>query len=86
MTRVQVLYWQDIPSLVKATGDDGAEVKRQLPDFFQQEIDRVAMEQGLLGSDGYLEQWRWSDPEERPGTPAEAAEAVEAELRARIGS
>ena len=51
---VQVLYWQDIPSIVKA-GD----VKRQLPDSFQQEIDRVAMEQGLLGSDAYLEQWEW---------------------------
>ena len=86
MARVQVLYWQEIPSLVKATGDDGAEVKRQLPDFFQQKIDRVAMEQGLLGGDAYLEQWRWSDPEERPGTPAEAAEAVEAELLARSGS
>ncbi len=86
MTRVQVLYWQEIPSLVKATGGDGAEVKRQLPDFFQQEIDRIAMEQGLLGSDAYLEQWRWSEPEERPGTPAEAAEAVEAELLARAGS
>jgi hypothetical protein len=53
---VQVLYWQDIPSVVKA-GD----VKRQLPEWFQQEIDRVAMEQGLLGSDAYLEQWEWRD-------------------------
>ena len=58
MTRVQVLYWQDIPSVVRA-GD----VKRQLPDWFQQEIDRVAMEQGLMGSDAYLEQWQWRDEE-----------------------
>ena len=54
--RVQVLYWQDLPSVVKA-GD----VKRQLPEWFQHEIDRVAMEQGLLGSDAYLEQWEWRD-------------------------
>ena len=80
MTRVQVLYWQEIPSLVKATGEDGTEVRRQLPDRFQQEIDRVAMEQGLEGSDAYLEQWRWGDVDERDGTPAEVAEAVEAEL------
>ena len=40
--RVQVLYWQEIPSVLRV-GD----VKRQLPEWFQQEIDRVAMEQGL---------------------------------------
>jgi len=55
---VQVLYWQDVPTVVKA---DGA--KRQLPDWFQQEIDRRAMEQGLVGSDAYLEHWHWEDAE-----------------------
>jgi hypothetical protein len=58
VARVQVLYWQDIPSVVRA-GD----VKRQLPEWFQQEIDRVAMERGLAGSDAYLEQWHWEDAE-----------------------
>lgn len=80
MTRVEVLYWENIPSLVKATGGDGTEVKRQLPDWFQQEIDRVAMDEGLLGSDEYLARWRWADAGEREGAPAEVAEAVEAEL------
>ena len=56
---VQVLYWQDVPTVVKAA--DGA--KRQLPDWFQQEIDRRAMEQGLVGSDAYLEHWHWEDAE-----------------------
>ena len=78
MTRVQALYWQDIPSVIRA-GD----MKRQLPDWFQQEIDRVAMEQGLLGSDEYLEQWEWRDLGERDGTPDEALDAVEAELVSR---
>jgi len=80
MTRVQILYWQAIPSLVKAIGDDGTEVRRQLPEWFQQEIDRVAMEQGLDGSDDYLEQWHWGDAEEREGAPGDVAAAVEAEL------
>jgi hypothetical protein len=75
VTRVQVLFWQDIPSVVKA-----GEAKRQLPDWFQQEIDRVAMEQGLLGSDAYLEQWEWRDLEPRDGSDAAIAEQVEAEL------
>lgn len=79
MTRVQVLFWQDIPSVVKA-GD----VKRQLPEWFQQEIDRVAMEQGLLGSDAYLEQWEWRDHCEHEGTPAEAVDEVAAELEKQL--
>jgi hypothetical protein len=83
VTRVQVLYWQDVPSLIKAVGDDGAEVKRQLPDWYQQEIDKRAMVQGLSESDAYLEQWHWSDPEERPGTPDEVIADVERELDAR---
>jgi hypothetical protein len=78
VTRVQVLYWQDIPSVVRV-GD----AKRQLPEWFQQEIDRVAMEQGLLGSDAYLEQWEWRDFGERDGDAAVAADEVEAELVAR---
>jgi hypothetical protein len=80
MSLVQVLYWQDIPSVVKA-GD----VKRQLPDWFQQEIDRVAMEQGLLGSDAYLEQWEWRDHGEVDGSDAEAVDAVYDELAPRPG-
>ena len=86
MTRVQILYWQQLPSLVKATGADGTEVRRQLPDWFQQEIDRAAMQQGLDGSDDYLAQWRWGEPEERDGAPALVAEAVEAELLATHGA
>jgi hypothetical protein len=81
MARYQILYWQDVPSVVKAFGDDGGEVKRQLPEWFQQEIDQRAMVQGLTGSDAYLEQWRWGEIEERPGTPDEVLDAVERELK-----
>ena len=83
MARVRILYWQDVPSVVKASDDDGAEVKRELPDWFQQEIDRRAMAQGLTGTDEYLEQWHWSEPEERPGSAAEVLETVERELGER---
>jgi len=83
VTRVQILYWQDVPSVIKATGDDGSEVKRQLPDWYQQEIDKRAMVQGLADSDAYLEQWHWSEPEERPGSPDDVLDAVERELDER---
>ena len=83
MTAFRVLYWQEIPSLVRATAADGTQVSRQLPDWFQQEIDRVAMEQGLVGSDAYLERWHWSEPEERDGAVNDVLDAVEAELVGR---
>jgi len=82
VARYQVLYWQNVPSLVKATGEDGSELKRQLPDWFQQEIDQRAMTQGLAGSDAYLEQWHWTDPEERDGSAADVLDAVVRELEA----
>ena len=40
------------------------------------------MTQGLVGSDAYLEQWRWGDVEERHGTPDDVLDAVERELEA----
>ena len=82
MARVRILYWQDVPSVVKAFADDGSELKRQLPDWFQQEIDNRAMTQGLVGSDAYLEQWRWGDVQERDGSPDDVLDAVTRELEA----
>lgn len=78
--QVRVLYWQEIPSLIRVTANDGAQMSRQLPDWFQQEIDRVAMEQGLIGSDAYLEQFAWRELDPRDGAPNEVLDAVEAEL------
>jgi hypothetical protein len=84
--QVRVLYWQEIPSLIRVTAEDGTQVSRQLPEWFQQEIDRVAMEQGLVGSDAYLEQWAWRDLEPRDGAPNDVLDAVESELVATTGT
>jgi hypothetical protein len=78
--QVRVLYWQEIPSLIRVTLDDGTQHSRQLPDWFQQEIDRVAMEQGLVGSDAYLEQFAWRDLEPRNGAANDVLDAIEEEL------
>ena len=80
MPRYRILYWQEVPSLVRVLLDDGSHVSRQLPDWFQQEIDRRAMEQGLVGSDAYLEQWEWRDLDPRDGAPADVLDAAEREL------
>jgi cvfA/B/C family virulence factor len=81
MASYQVLYWQDIPSQVKAW-DDFDEVKVELAARFVAKIDQVAQAKGLTGADDYLAQWRWGDVAERPGTAAEVAEAVRRELEA----
>jgi hypothetical protein len=80
LIQVRVLYWQDIPSLIRVTAGDGTQLSRQLPDRFQQEIDRVAMSQGLIGSEAYLEQWEWRDSQPREGSLQGVLDAVEAEL------
>jgi hypothetical protein len=80
MARYQILFWQDVPSVVKAFDDDGGQVSRQLADWYQQEIDKRAMTQGLIESGAYLEQWHWGEIEERLGTPDEVLDAVEREL------
>jgi hypothetical protein len=76
MTSYRVMSWRGIPSQVKATDEDGNTARRQLPPSFQQEIDRVAMAEGLIDSEAYLDEWDWSATAERDGSAEEVAEAV----------
>ena len=56
MAKVQILRWQEIPSVVEVR--DGSEVKKiQLSDKFQALIDEAAMRRKLAGTDAYLEEW-----------------------------
>ena len=80
MATFRVMAWRGIPTQVQASDGPGAPVNVQLPLFFQQEIDRVAMREGLIDSDEYLEGWAWSEPQERDGSATEVAEAVAAQL------
>jgi len=84
MATYKILYWQQIPSQVRAE-DDQDDCTVPLPEPFMARIDQVAMRTGMAGTDGYLEQWRWSEEEERPGSAREVAEAVAAELAAQSG-
>jgi len=79
MARYRVLRWRGIPAQVRAQ-DESGRVTLPLPDWFQQEIDRVAMRDGLAGTDDYLAGWEWSPDADRAGSAAHAAEAVVAEL------
>ena len=52
-----VISWRDIPAQVTA-GKGRQAARTQLSERFQEAIDAAAMRAGLIGSDGYLEEWR----------------------------
>jgi len=81
MALYQILYWQDIPSQVKAW-DDFDEVKLELSTRFTTRIDEAAQRQGLTGTDDFLAQWKWSGEQEREGAAADVAGTVKQELEA----
>lgn len=82
MATYKILYWQGIPSQIKA--DDGVdEVTVSLPPRFMERIDALAAKRNLQAADDYLAQWKWSEEQERDGSAEEVAEAVRAELESR---
>jgi len=81
MANYKILYWQEVPSQIKAE-DEFDQVTLPLADKFQERIDQLAARRGLQGSDDYLAQWRWSDEAEREGAAGEVAQAVREELEA----
>jgi hypothetical protein len=79
----QILSWRGIPAVVQAVDSSGS-VKVQLSDRFQALIDAVAMQEGLVGSDAYLEQWEQGEAVERPGTARDVLAEVAADLERRF--
>jgi len=82
-SKYQILYWQDLPSEVKAW-DDFDEVKISLPEKFAARIDASAQKQGLISQDAYSAHLRWSNETERAGSPREVAEVIKRELEAQF--
>jgi hypothetical protein len=82
MATYRILYWQEVPSQIRAE-DEGGDVNLPLPDKFMVRIDALAAQRGLEGSDNYLAQWRWSEEEEREGSAHDVAAAVCRELEAQ---
>jgi Virulence factor len=78
----KVLYWQEIPTQVKAEDED-EDVTLELAPRFMAYIDVLATKRGLQSADDYLAQWKWSEEQERQGSAQEVAEALKAELEAK---
>lgn len=82
MATYKILYWQEIPTQVKAE-DDEDDVTLMLDGKFMEYIDILAAKRGLQASDDYLAQWKWTEEAERAGSAHEVAEALKAELEAK---
>ena len=81
MPDVTIVYWRDIPAqVIVGKGRRGS--KRQLPERFEQAIDRVAMKVGAEDTDAYLAEWRKADPFVVEGDPEAIADAQAAQLDA----
>lgn len=82
MALYRILYWQEIPTQIRAEDDDD-DVTVELDGRFLQQIDILAAKRGLQAADDYLAQWKWSEETEREGSAQEVAEALKAELEAK---
>ncbi|QYK40022.1 MAG: virulence factor [Paracoccaceae bacterium] len=81
MPDVTVVYWRDIPAqVIVGKGRRGSKV--QLPERFEQAIDRAAMKAGARDTDSYLAEWRKAPPYTVEGDPDEIAKAEAARIEA----
>ena len=84
VTTYKILYWQEIPSQIRAEDDAGNEVSIELPKKFAEHIDAVAAKRGFSDGDAYTAQWKWGDEQERAGSARQVADAVAKELEAAM--
>jgi Virulence factor len=82
MTTYKSLYWQEIPTQIKAE-DEVDDVTVMLDEKFMKQVDILAAQRGLQSADDYLAQWKWTDEQEREGTAREVAEQLKTELEAK---
>lgn len=81
MADLTIVYWRDIPAqVIVGKGRRGAKV--QLPERFEQAIDRAAMKLGATDTDAYLAEWRKEVVGSVEGDAQEAANAEAARLDA----
>jgi hypothetical protein len=79
MVDVTIVYWRDIPAqVIVGKGRRGPKV--QLPERFEQAIDRAAMKTGAAGTDAYLAEWRKAEPYAVEGDQDEVARAEAARI------
>ena len=79
MSDTVIVYWRDIPAQV-IVGKGRRAAKVQLPERFEQAIDRAAMRIGAKDGDAYMAEWRKVPGPASGGDQAEHARALAARL------
>ena len=74
MPNVIIVYWRDIPAQV-IVGKGRQAAKVQLPERFEQAIDRAAMKIGAEDTDAYLAEWRKGTSYQVEGDQTDIAKA-----------
>ncbi len=74
MAKLTIVYWRDIPAQV-IVKQGRTTARRQLPERFEQAIDRCAMKVGARDTDAYLAEWRRGEPVPVEGDMEAVAEA-----------
>jgi hypothetical protein len=80
---VVIVWWRDIPAQV-IVGKGRRAAKVQLPERFEQAIDRCAMKIGAKDADAYLAEWRKVVVAEIEGEPDAIAASEAARLEAEF--
>lgn len=81
MPDVTIIYWRDMPAQVMV-GRGRKAAKIQLPERFEQAIDRAAMKSGAAGTEAYLAGMRRGDPYSLDGDDTTIASTEAARLDA----
>ncbi len=74
MVDVFIVYWRDMPAQV-IVGKGRKSAKVQLPERFEQAIDRTAMKTGAEDTDSYLAEWRKAAAYQIEGDQEEVAQS-----------
>lgn len=74
-----IVYWRDMPAQV-IVGKGRRAAKVQLPERFEQAIDRAAMASGAASTDDYLAEWRKAPGPVIEGAAEDVARQIADEL------
>ena len=72
MAKMRIMYWKEIPVQIQAADETG-EISKPLHPRFQEGVDALAMFDGSLGKDDYLEAWKWGPYYDFEGDAQQAA-------------
>ncbi len=75
MAKYKILYWYDIPSMVRAEDEDDR-VSLLLDNRFQLAIDEAAMGAKVVGEDEYSNGFQWTEEQVKDGNAQDVAQSI----------